>query len=302
MGGRQPRATLTAEPHAVPPPRPDAPPRPGAGAAGDPPPVMPALHRLRAAALRFVRAHLALVRAELGAAGRELALILGLAAVLLVLALLALILLWVGGWLFLGEWLFGSLGWGVVHGTLVTVVICTPIALELAGGSPRVFARAALPALLVGVVVGLLLGTGVLPTAAEAAGDVVASAVGMDPGPFPAIVAMLAGALAGLIGALVALRGPGRGRGALAGALIGVVVALILAVVRVGAQPAAAIGVSVLLVTWVALGAVFAVRQGVDPTARYDRLVPRATIAAMEETRAWAEAELTRIRRKVVGR
>lgn len=295
-GGVQPRTILTTEPHAGPPPR------PGPGRAGDPPPVMPAVRRVWTAGVRFARAHLALLRAELGVAGRELALVVGLAVVLLVLALLALVLLWVGGWLFLGEWLFGSLGWGIVHGTLVTIVVCTPIGLELAGGAPRLFLRALPPAVVAGVAVGLILGTNVLPAAADAAGDAVAAAAGTGSGPFPAGIALLVGALVGAIAGLGAVRGPGRGRAALAGLVVGALVALVLAVVRVGVQPAAALGVAALLVTWIGLGVAFAARRGVDPAARYDRLVPRATMAAARETRTWAEAELVRIRRKVVGR
>ena len=40
-------------------------------------------------------------------------------------------LLWVGGFLFLGEWLFGSIGWGLAHGLLFGIGLI--VALGLAG-------------------------------------------------------------------------------------------------------------------------------------------------------------------------
>ena len=49
-------------------------------------------------------------------------------------------LLVVGGFLFLGEWLFGSMGWGIIHGTLLGVAVIGVVAVNLGGGSVRSYA------------------------------------------------------------------------------------------------------------------------------------------------------------------
>ena len=48
-------------------------------------------------------------------------------------ALVTAILLWVGGFLFMGEWLFGSIGWGLAHGLLTGISLIVVLALVFAG-------------------------------------------------------------------------------------------------------------------------------------------------------------------------
>ncbi len=83
------------------------------------PGVGEAIGDTRAAFMRMLEAHIALLRAELAIAGQELGIIVGLAAGALALAILVVILLYVGTFLFIGDWLFGSMGWGIIHGTLL---------------------------------------------------------------------------------------------------------------------------------------------------------------------------------------
>ena len=45
-----------------------------------------------------------------------------------------LLLVAIGTFLFLGEWLFGSMAWGILHGTLFLALLCVPIGINLAGG------------------------------------------------------------------------------------------------------------------------------------------------------------------------
>ena len=61
--------------------------------------------------MRLINAHLGLLKAELAVTGREIGIIIALAIGALSLALLIVTLLYTGTWLFLGEWLFGSIGW-----------------------------------------------------------------------------------------------------------------------------------------------------------------------------------------------
>ena len=63
--------------------------------------------------------------------GREIAVIAGLGFAALTLALLTLVLVYVGTFLFLGEWLFGSMGWGILHGTLLAGALITAVVLNL---------------------------------------------------------------------------------------------------------------------------------------------------------------------------
>ena len=74
-----------------------------------------------AAAVRIGRAHVALAQAEFGqilAEGKRVGILAGIAFGLL---LFAGLLLPIGLTLFVGEWLFGSIGWGVLLGTELTI-------------------------------------------------------------------------------------------------------------------------------------------------------------------------------------
>ena len=107
---------------------------PGGDDDGEAPGFGEAIGGVRAAFMRMVDAHLALLRAELAVVGREIAIIAGLGFAALTLALLTLVLVYVGTFLFLGEWLFGSMGWGILHGTLLAGALITAVVLNLAGG------------------------------------------------------------------------------------------------------------------------------------------------------------------------
>ncbi len=100
--------------------------------------------------MRLLGAHMALLKAELAVAGRELGIIVGLALAAFVLAVLAGILLYVGSFLFFGELLFGSMGWGIIHGILIPVIVIGLIGVDLAGGQAGRFALGSL----IGVGVG----------------------------------------------------------------------------------------------------------------------------------------------------
>ena len=56
----------------------------------------------------------------------------------------------VGGSLFLGEWLLGSMGWGVLHGVLLFIAIAIACSLRAVGMSGRRIGVS----LLLGIVVG----------------------------------------------------------------------------------------------------------------------------------------------------
>ena len=64
--------------------------------------------RVKAGAQRLASAHAALLKAELAVTGRDLGIIAVLVLGVIALVVLALLLIAIGGFLFLGEWLFGS--------------------------------------------------------------------------------------------------------------------------------------------------------------------------------------------------
>jgi hypothetical protein len=264
-----------------------------------------AIGNARGAALGLARAHLDLLKAELGEILKQVAIIVALAAIALVLAVLAGILVWVGSWLFLGEWLFGSLGWGIVHGVLFTICLVIPIGLDLGGGEVRAWVRALLVSLIIGIVVGVLLSTNALHNAAD-------WLVQQDQASFNVqrewliwlVPAVLVGLVFGLI-ATILLRRTGFGAmvaGLIFGFILGFAIAGFYAAVPFNTQVAAAFAVTAWLMSWIALSAWFAVRAGIDPQRRYERLMPRETMAQFEATKSYVEQQWQRQRKNLAGR
>ena len=253
----------------------------------------------RRAARALLGAHLALLRAELTEIAAQLRIIAAYAAVVLVLGIVLANLVVIGGALFLGETLFGSLGWGVLHGTLLLVGTITALALALVGAPARVTAGSLTLAIVVGAALAVILGSNV--TSALIRRAVVAMPT-LDPARAPLVVALLGGALVlGLIGLLAGARSAG-GRGALAGLVVGAVLGLLVGALlgaRIEWHVAAAIGVTVALVLWPLLQVAGARRAGVDPRRRFERLRPRESVEAARETKEWVMDEWAKRRAKL---
>jgi hypothetical protein len=255
--------------------------------------------------MSLVSAHVELLKAELGEILKQVAFIVALAAIALVLAVLAGILVWVGSWLFVGEWLFGSMGWGIIHGVLFTACMVVPIALDLAGGEVRAWVRALVVSLVIGIVVGVILSTNALHNAADWLEQQSASTFAVQREWLIWLVPAIAvGLIFGLIGAFV-LRRQGVNLmvvGLIFGFVLGFATAGFYAAVPFNTQVAAAFAVTAWLMTWIALSAWFAVRAGIDPQKRYERLKPNETIAQFEATKAYVEQQWQRQRKNLVGR
>ena len=188
--------------------------------AGAPPPPPPGLRRqlgaTRDAITALVRAHIDLARAEASEIGGEI----GAVAIAVGIAIGALILVAflvpIGTTLFLGEWLFGSMGWGVLLGTEALVLLGSAAVLGSLGAG-RV-ARAIALAFLAGVLVAILFGTNA-PNRLY-----VAIAEQFGPGIDPGWAALVAGLVSGLVigGLLGLLAGARRGtRGDAGAGLVG---------------------------------------------------------------------------------
>jgi hypothetical protein len=155
-----------------------------------------------------------LARAEFEEIGGaiKLAVILGVVAgvSLLVAGLLAT----VGTPLFLGEWIFGSIGWGLLHGLLLLTGVAAAAGLAAVGTSGPRLARSTAIAVLIAIVVGVVLGLDLTNRAWSAAGDSLLPAVAADIRPLVAALVSLPvvlGALFGLLGLGRAVGNDGAG-------------------------------------------------------------------------------------------
>ena len=214
------------------------------------------------------------------------------------------VLLFVGSLLFLGEWLFGSIGWGVLDGVLLILVFIEAIALNLAGGKVGAWARAGVVSLVIGIVLGVIFSTNLLHNAA----DWLATQLNLGVDHSLAIwliPALVGGVILGLVAAALGARAAGAagGAGGFIGAFVlGFLLIGFFAATPLNTQVAAAFAATAWLILWLALAGLLAWRAGIDPKARYDRLVPRESMAQFQATKSYLEQQWQRQRKKLVGR
>lgn len=237
----------------------------------------------------LVGAHIELAKAELSEIASEVGRLVGAGCAAVALAVLAAMLLGVGGILFLGEWLFGSIGWGVLHGVLFFLdlgFLLILVGLRVEGGR---IGRGLLIALGLGLVVGVAFATDLTHAGWVALAERIAP--DLDAAWRPTIVAVLALALIGAVGGFIAAvragsgRGGGLGAGLVAGAFLGLVTAA-----SFGVQVGSALGVLTFLVAWPILAGLDLSRAGIDSEALKARFMPQATIDTMKETAEWVRA------------
>ncbi|HET7702591.1 MAG TPA: hypothetical protein VFK35_04275 [Candidatus Limnocylindrales bacterium] len=251
-------------------------------------------------AQRLVGAHVELAKAEFADIADAAKRAAGLVAIALAAGLVAGLLVVVGLPLFLGEAIFGSMGWGILHGVLLLFAVA--IAMAIVALRPGVRAPVGGPfllALLVGIVVGVLLGLNLTNRAWAAVGDAILPGVDGGIRPLVSGVAGLAiiGAILGLLGsALSGARGGAIVGGLVGGAIAGVLVGWLTAFAP-GPRVGAAIGFAVGLIVWMALMGVGVARGGLDSDALKQRFWPDRTIAVTKETIEWARARMPLTRR-----
>jgi hypothetical protein len=244
--------------------------------------------RTRDAAIRFVQAHLDLAKAEAAEIAGEVKRAAALGGVAVMCLVLLLIFLPIGLLLFLGDWLFGSIGWGLLHGTELlagVAVVAILVALRVRG-----LRMAFGIALIDGIVLAVVLGANGLNTLWRAIGD--AANLG-DPSWRPLAVGVLVVAAIGAILGLVFGARAGGARGAIgaaiAGAIGGALVGAISAI-TFGRQAGAGLGVAIGLAVWPILSGVAAAQHGVDTDMLKARFWPKVTIDTAKETIEWAKA------------
>jgi MFS family permease len=243
----------------------------------------------RDAGMRLALAHLELAKAEAQAIGDEVKRVAALAGVAFAVVVFAAILAVVGSSLFLGEWLLGSIGWGVLHGILLFTAVAIACGLAALGISGGRIARAFVVGLIVAIVVGVALALGLPNQAYTSIGEQVLP--GIEPGIRPLVVGLL---LLGAIGLVIGLIGTARGGGigaAVGGLLVGLILGA-LSAVDFGPQIGAGIGIALGYIVWIALMAVDVARSGIDVEDLKARFYPKQTIDTSKETLAWLQSKM----------
>jgi len=243
------------------------------------------------AAKRLLRAHVALARAEAGDIVDAVKRLVGLAFLALGLLIAASLILFIGGLLFLGEWLFGSIGWGVLLGSLLFIDLAVTSLLAAVDVPSRRLARDLGLAAILGAVIGVVLAFDLAHRGWSSLGDSVA--VGIDPAWRALVVAVIALAIVGaVLGLLLSARSGGVSIG---GAIGGAIVGALAGVVSAGSVPSevgAALGVLVALLAWPAVSGIGVARRGIDGDALKAKFTPDATIDETKETIEWVRARL----------
>lgn len=255
---------------------------------------------------RLFDAHLDLAKAEMSQIGGAVAQLAGLVGCAVALVVFAGIMLVLGTALFLGEWLFGSLGWGVLHSVLFfTALALTAVLVGLAFSPVRLFLWFLLSFAL-GIVVALVLGFDVFNQIYGAIGNAVLP--GVSEADRPLVTGVLLLGLIGLVLALVAYFGvagtsgfrerPGQATftlllmllvGFLYGAFLGALTAITYAW-----RPAFGLGLSVGYLLWIVFLVADLARTGIDQEALKERFYPSRTIDTTKETLEWLQKRMPR--------
>jgi hypothetical protein len=263
-----------------------------ASPAGEPPGIRAQLGATFEAVKRLVNAHIDLAKAEAadiaGAVGRMV----GLFAVAFAMLLLVGMLFLVGGMLFLGEWLFGSIGWGVLLGSLLLLDVALSAVLAALDVSAKRIGAAFGAAAILGIVVGVVMGLDLTHRGWTALGDAVASQ--FDPNTRAVLLAMgITAAVFALLFVVLGLRARASAKGYLGrlvgGAILGAFLGG-LTVISIPAQVGAALGVLVALITWPVLAGLDVKKTGIDGEAMKKKFMPQATIDLTKETIEWVRA------------
>jgi len=261
-----------------------------AAAASDPPGIREQIGATIGAGKRLLRAHVDLARAEASEIVGEVRRMVALAGLALGLLFMVALMLTLGLLLFLGEWLFGSIGWGVLLGTVLLLDLALVALLVALGVAGSRIGTAFVVAVVLGIVVGVVLGFDLTHRGWTTVADQVAPTV--DPqwrAIITAIVGLaIVGAVLGLIGGLRGGRGSAGG-GFVLGAVLGAILGWITSIEIVGTI-GAALGVLVALIAWPTIAGLGVMRTGIDGEALKQRFVPDQTIELTKETIEWVRA------------
>ena len=244
--------------------------------------------------MALVVAHIDLAKAEAAAIAREVGQVAALGVLAFLLVVFAVFLLVIGISLTIGEFVLGSMGWGVVHGVELFLSLAMAAVLIAVGVSGRRIGGALFVSIVVGIVIGVVLGLDLLNQLYATIGEQTGLAV--EAGIRPLVVGMLLGGALGLIvGIIVAIRMNGAGGGRFAAwaglTVLGVALGAFTAI-TFSPQVGAGIGIFVGYLTWMALMALDVSRTGIDVEALKTRFTPNQTIDTSKETLEWLQKRM----------
>jgi len=247
--------------------------------------------RTREAAKALVGAHVDLAKAELGEIGDEIKQVAALVGIAIAAAIVASLLIPIGLSLFLGEALFGSLGWGVMHGPLVLVGIAIAAVLVALGVGAGNVARDLVLAAIVGAIVGVVFALDLTNIGWTRLGETLNLQI--EPALRPLVVG--AATLAIVLGVLGLVLGAWRAgyQAAFGGLVVGAIVGALLGAftaIAFGPRVGAALGVTIGLVMWPVFMGLTVGRQGIDGEALKARFYPSQTIDTTKETIEWVRS------------
>ena len=249
-----------------------------------------------AAGRRLAATHVELARTELSEIAERAKAAALLVAIAIALLLFLAILVPVGTTLFFGEWLFGSIGWGVLHGTLFCVALVVVLVLGALEIPRRHLATSLVGALVLGIAVAVVLGFAWPNQLFAKVGDSLIP--GVDAGVRPLVAGLALGALVlGIAGLLLGARAGGaRGSlgGLVGGAVLGALSGAFLAI-SFSLHVGIALGICALFIAWPAFAAT--ALRSYDRGALKARYWPGATIETTKETIEWVR-ERTPLGRK----
>lgn len=242
-----------------------------------------------AAARRLVTTHVDLARAELSEIAERAKAAAALIGIAIALALFAALLVPVGSVLFVGEWLFGSIGWGVLHGTLLCVALIVATVLMALEVPWRHLGSSFVAGVALGVIVAVVLGLAWPNQLFARAGDSLIP--GVDAGVRPLVAGLALGALVfAILGLLFGARSGGAA-GAVAGLVGGAVVGALLGAflaISFSRHVGVALGICAALIAWPAFAAT--ALRSFDAAALKARYWPATTIETTKETIEWVRA------------
>jgi MFS family permease len=262
----------------------------------EPPPKPPGLREqillTRDAVRRVIDAHVALAKAELEPIVANVKTAATLAAMALGIAIFALLLVSIGTPLFLGEWWFGSMGWGILHGSLLAVAIIAACISLILVDDAGVLARSIVLSLVVGILFSIVFGLSLTNQGWQALTDQLNLGLPVEVrllGVAAAVSAIVGAFLGAIVGAW---RGAGRSfvNGLVFGTLLGLLVGVFTAI-SFGWQTGIAVGIAGALVAFAALVLSGLARNGVDMEAFKARFYPEQTIVTTKETLEWLQSQ-----------
>ena len=276
---------------------------PGSGPSGPPPEgeapgLLEQIGSTRDSVKGLVGAHVELAKAEFADITDAVKRAILFGSIAIGAAIVAALLVIVGLPLFLGEWLFGSMGWGILLGVLLCAAIAFAlVVLALRPGVSASIGRPFLLGVVVAIVVGIALGADLTNRGWTALGDSVVP--GVDPSYRPLLVAVVAlGIIGAVLGLIAGLRGGGSmaAAGLVGGLIVGVLLGFLTAFAP-GPRVGSAIGVATGLIAWMALLGNGVRRGGFDMDALKERYWPARTIEVTKETIEWARERMPLMRR-----